>query len=86
MFIGETELQEIEKELQETENEELRGIKNKKQLLRLVRRKYLELLATRQEEEIQNLANLTGWEIKNIRNRVNSTKAKPKPWWRKLWN
>ena len=79
-------LQEIEKELQETENEELQGIKTKKQFLNLVGRKYSEVLLERQEKEVQNLARLTGWNIKNIRNKANFNQPKNTPWWQNLWN
>ncbi|PSF37423.1 DUF2330 domain-containing protein [Aphanothece hegewaldii CCALA 016] len=40
----------------------------------------------RQEQEAQTLAKLTGWDINNIRSKINFIKASPLPWWRNLWN
>lgn len=46
---------------------------------------YHQSLATRQEQEAQNLANLTGWNIDEIRNKITFAQPKPLPWWRNLW-
>ncbi len=43
-------------------------------------------VATRQEQEAQNLANLTGWDIEDIRDKITFVEAKPVKWWRNLWN
>ena len=47
---------------------------------------YQQRVATRQEQEAQNLANLTGWDINDIRDKITFVEAKPVPWWRNLWN
>ena len=47
---------------------------------------YQRRVATRQEQEAQNLANLTGWDINNIRDKITFVEAKPVKWWRNLWN
>lgn len=53
-------------------------------------RRYYEQLAKRQEKEAQNLANLTGWDINDIRDQM-GTAAPPSqgdddtPWWKRLW-
>ena len=47
---------------------------------------YQQRVATRQEQEAQNLANLTGWDIKDIRDKITFVEAKPVEWWRNLWN
>ena len=47
---------------------------------------YLQRVATRQEQEAQNLANLTGWDIEEIRDKITFVEAKPVPWWNNLWN
>ena len=44
----------------------------------------------RQEREAQQLANLTGWDIEEIRNRIPSAggqrpEPKREPWWKRLW-
>lgn len=39
----------------------------------------------RQEEEAQTLARLTGWDIQNIRQKVDFVEAQDIPWWRNLW-
>jgi hypothetical protein len=46
---------------------------------------YLRSVKERQEKEAQTLANLTGWDINNIRSKVNFVKSESVPWWRKLW-
>ena len=48
--------------------------------------KYQQRVATRQEQEAQNLANLTGWDIGDIRDKITFVEAKPVPWWNNLWN
>ncbi len=47
---------------------------------------YQQRVIQRQEQEAENLANLTGWDINEIRDRITFVEAKPIPWWRKLWN
>ena len=43
-------------------------------------------VATRQEQEAQNLASLTGWNIDDIRDKITFVEAKPVKWWNNLWN
>ncbi len=48
-------------------------------------------LPKRQDQEIKTLANLTGWNINDIRNKVPGSVKPVKPvektpWWKKLWN
>ena len=50
----------------------------------------------RQELEAQNLASLTGWDIKDIRSKItfvqpkswwqNIRNVQPKSWWQNIWN
>ena len=47
---------------------------------------YQKQVRKRQEAEIQTLANLTGWNINDIRKKVNFMEVTPTPWWRRLWN
>ncbi|GAB4551769.1 MAG: DUF2330 domain-containing protein [Pleurocapsa sp.] len=47
---------------------------------------YLQSVRDRQEKEAQNLANLTGWQVEEIRDRVEFVDAKSVPWWRNIWN
>ena len=47
---------------------------------------YKQKVVTRQEQEAQNLARLTGWDIKNIRDKITLVEAKPVQWWNDLWN
>jgi hypothetical protein len=49
-------------------------------------KQYQELVQERQDNEISNLAELTGWEMEAIRDRLNSVEAEPLPWWENLWN
>ena len=48
--------------------------------------KYQQRVATRQEQEAQNLANLTGWDINDIREKITFIEATPVKWWQDLWN
>jgi hypothetical protein len=47
---------------------------------------YQESVRERQEQEIQNLARLTNWDINDIRTQANLPPVKEEPWWRRLWN
>ena len=47
---------------------------------------YQQRVMQRQEQEARNLANLTGWDINEIRDKITFLDAQPIPWWRKLWN
>ncbi|MCB1198886.1 MAG: DUF2330 domain-containing protein, partial [Deltaproteobacteria bacterium] len=48
---------------------------------------YENVLPLRQDNEAQNLARLTGWDINDIRKRAGYTDMpKPTPWWETLWN
>ena len=47
---------------------------------------YLQGVLDRQEREAQNLANLTGWKIDDIRDKISFVEAKVIPWWRTIWN
>jgi hypothetical protein len=49
---------------------------------------YPQEVKSRQEQEAQNLATLTGWNLEEIRSKINFVDAKTEttPWWRKLWN
>lgn len=49
-------------------------------------RQYLQSVRQRQEQEARNLAQLTGWDLKEIRSKIDFIEAKPIPWWRNLWN
>lgn len=46
---------------------------------------YQRSLRERQEREAQTLAQLTGWNINQIRQKIDFVDAKPIPWWRHLW-
>ena len=46
---------------------------------------YKQEVRQRQEKEAQTLANLTGWDINDIRAKVDFVEAKPLPWWRRVW-
>jgi hypothetical protein len=47
-------------------------------------------LAKRQEREAQQLANLTGWDIEDIRRKIpmlaDNTPTPNDPWWKRIWN
>lgn len=47
---------------------------------------YKQSVRQRQEQEIQNLARLTNWEINTIRREVELVNVEPQPWWRQLWD
>ena len=52
---------------------------------------YHEATRTRQEREAQQLASLTGWDIEDIRTRIDFPDVpmpddKPAPWWARLWD
>ena len=46
---------------------------------------YQKSVRERQEKEAQTLASLTGWDINNIRGKIDFVEAKPNPWWRVIW-
>jgi hypothetical protein len=50
-------------------------------------KEYRQQVRQRQEQEAQTLANLTGWEINDIKSKINfiSVDHQPIPWWRKIW-
>lgn len=42
----------------------------------------------RQEQEAQQLANLTGWDIDDIRKKIPFPEGSPaprEPWWKRIW-
>ena len=47
--------------------------------------RYFEELAKRQEREAQTLAGLTGWDLNQIRARMNIATAPKTMWWDRLW-
>ena len=51
---------------------------------------YPKLTRDRQEQEAQNLANLTGWDLKDVRKKIDFVKRKrdsaPEAWWQRIWN
>lgn len=47
---------------------------------------YQQQVRNRQETEVQTLANLTGWNIEDIRNKVDFMEVESIPWWKNLWN
>jgi len=51
---------------------------------------YYQQLRDRQEREARQLANLTGWDIDDIRRRIKfpdlPQDEPPTPWWKRLWN
>jgi hypothetical protein len=48
-------------------------------------RSYLDEVARRQEREAQTLANLTGWNLNEIRSRMNLQAVSTPKWWERLW-
>ena len=46
---------------------------------------YKRSVRDRQEKEAQTLASLTGWNISDIRDKIEFVESKPTPWWRNLW-
>ncbi|WP_404786719.1 DUF2330 domain-containing protein [Altericista sp. CCNU0014] len=49
-------------------------------------KQYARSLPARFEKEAQTLANLTGWNISDIRKKMNLEQPIPVQWWKKLWN
>lgn len=49
-------------------------------------RQYRRQLNTRFEKEAQTLAKLTGWNISDIRSKMNFERPQPTRWWKNLWN
>jgi len=48
---------------------------------------YRQQVRDRQEREMQTLAQLTGWDLAEIRDQTDLIEAEnPVPWWRRLWN
>jgi hypothetical protein len=47
---------------------------------------YQRQVRQRQETEVQTLANLTGWNVNDIRQQVKFFEVESTPWWRRLWN
>jgi hypothetical protein len=47
--------------------------------------RYFDEVARRQEREAQTLANLTGWDLNQIRARMNIAAAPRTTWWERLW-
>ena len=49
---------------------------------------YPQATRNRQEKTAQNLASLTGWNMEEIRSKIDFVDAQAQtiPWWRKLWN
>jgi hypothetical protein len=51
---------------------------------------YYDEVKKRQEREAQTLANLTGWDIDDIRAKIDyidgATPQPDEPWWKRLWN
>lgn len=48
-------------------------------------RDYLQSVKNRQEQEAQTLARLTGWNINQIRRKIDFVEIKSSPWWRRVW-
>ncbi len=46
---------------------------------------YKKEVKNRQEKEAQTLAQLTGWDINQIRSKIDFIKSEITPWWRNLW-
>ena len=50
---------------------------------------YQDEVRERQEREAQQLANLTGWDIADIRKKIpfpENTEPKNEPWWKRIWS
>lgn len=47
---------------------------------------YKRSLNQRFEQEAQTLAKLTGWQIGDIRQKIDFPETKPNRWWRRIWN
>jgi hypothetical protein len=47
---------------------------------------YYQSVRERQEQEAQNLARLTGWNINNIRQKIDFVKLDDVSWWQKFWS
>jgi len=51
--------------------------------------KYQATVREQQEREAQQLANLTGWDIEDIRKKIplpDGTDTGKSPWWKRLWS
>ncbi len=48
--------------------------------------RYQQSVKERQEKEAQTLASVTGWDINDIRQKINFVEVKTVPWWRNIWN
>jgi hypothetical protein len=46
---------------------------------------YQKSVRERQEKEAQTLAQLTGWDLNQIRRKIDFVKSESTPWWRQLW-
>ncbi|MDY6784146.1 MAG: DUF2330 domain-containing protein [Cyanobacteriota bacterium] len=46
---------------------------------------YRQRVAERQEEEVQTLARLTGWDIADIQEKVEASNSRVEQWWRGVW-
>ncbi len=46
---------------------------------------YQKQVKNRQEKEVQTLANLTGWNITDLRKKVDFIEVQPLSWWDRLW-
>ncbi len=49
-------------------------------------KEYQQSVRKRQEREAKTLAQLTSWNLDEIRSKIDFIEAKPIPWWRNLWN
>ena len=50
---------------------------------------YQDEVRTRQEREAQQLANLTGWDVEDIRKKIpfpKGTEPTNEPWWKRIWS
>jgi hypothetical protein len=50
-----------------------------------VGKEYQKSIRDRQEQEAKTLASLTGWDVKDIRDRIKFVEAEPMSWWENLW-